>query len=105
MEIDINTDIYPMHVKDCMRLVIASNGNPQHDTWDSGTSSIAALADDYEYVMYGKIYKKASGKRTESEVIIYASFGGLLMQIIADEADLESLRVDDRIYLLIRRVH
>lgn len=50
--------------------------------------------------MYGKVFKQQTNKLME----IYASFGGLLMCLKGDPADLDKLTVDKRIYLLIKKI-
>lgn len=107
IEVDINTDIYPIQAKDTLRIAIATSGSSQMENWDASGSSVGSLADDYEYVMYGKVYKKAPSKKNESgsDVCLYASFGGLLMSLEAEKADLEGAHLDDRVYLLVKRVY
>jgi len=108
IEVDINTDIYPIQVKDTLRIALASTGSSQMDSWDDTGASIGSLADEYEYLMYGKVYKKGPSKKTSgsgSDVVLYASFGGLLLSLEAEKADLEGAQMDDRIYLLVKRVY
>lgn len=79
------------------------------ENWNGTGSSLGSLADEYDYVMYGKVYKKAEGKKattdTTGDVTLYASFGGLLMSLAADKADLEGAHLDDRVYLLVKKVY
>ncbi|XP_062179048.1 DNA-directed RNA polymerases II, IV and V subunit 8B-like isoform X2 [Phragmites australis] len=64
------------------------------------------LADKYDYVMHGKLYKisedSSSGAATRVE--IYASFGGLLMMLKGDPSNAASFELDQRLFLLIRKV-
>lgn len=63
------------------------------------------LMDAYEYVMYGKIFKyKDSSKAGQIKVEVFISFGGLLMQLIGDPKKLETLEVDNNVYLCMRKV-
>lgn len=108
IEVDINTDIYPIQPKETLRIAIASTGSSQMDTWEGTGSALGSLADEYEYVMYGKVYKKGPSKKnsgSSEDVVLYASFGGLLMSLEAEKADLEGAHLDDRVYLLVKRVH
>ncbi len=108
IELDLNTDIYPVQVKDTLRIAIATTGSSQMDNWDGNNSAMTALCEDYEYVMYGKVYKKSPSKNVgenNAEVVLYASFGGLLMSLQADKADLDGAHLDDRLYLLVKRVY
>eukprot|EP00898_Chlorokybus_atmophyticus_P006923 jgi/Chlat1/7231/Chrsp57S06762 len=59
--LDINIDIYPVEVGEKLALALAStldlNATPDEGTFDQ--SGNPSLADKYEYVMYGKLYKYA----------------------------------------------
>jgi len=63
------------------------------------------LASSYDYVMYGKVFKKEdenAGGIQKTTVI--ASFGGLLMRIKADPKNLQEVDIDNRVYVLIRKI-
>lgn len=63
------------------------------------------LMDEFEYVTAGVVYKykpDTSGPAPRLEV--YASFGGLLLRLKGDPVKLGVLGVDDKIYMLLRRV-
>ena len=62
-----------------------------------------SVADEYEYVMYGKIFKILHAKTQKNVVEIYASFGGLLMCLRGDQNNFDKLEGDARIYLLVRK--
>ena len=63
------------------------------------------LMDIHDYVMYGKIFKyKDSSKAGQIKVEVFISFGGLLMQLIGDPKKLETLEVDNNVYLCMRKV-
>ena len=66
IDLDVNTDIYPMASGEFYKLVLASSVNADgSDTFDiiqyenqgSSNSGMGALIDQYEYVMHGKIFK------------------------------------------------
>lgn len=59
-------------------------------------------ADDFEYVMYGKVFRHHQ-KAGDPDMSVFVSFGGLLMHLRGDEAHLKSLDLDNRVYLLIRK--
>eukprot|EP00741_Cyanophora_paradoxa_P003820 tig00000718_g3714.t1 len=104
--LDINTDVYPMEAGNKFSLALAStlhlDGKPDEGVYDQ--SNYASLADKYEYVMYGKVFKYTQESSSALRVAAVASFGGLLMQIKGDPRNLQSLQVDSRIYLLMRKV-
>ena len=62
--------------------------------------------DDFEYVTHGKVYK--IDKRTEegsTRVVVSVSFGGLLMQLVAESSKLSRFSLDSMVYLLIRQAN
>ncbi|MCO5580754.1 hypothetical protein L7F22_034624 [Adiantum nelumboides] len=64
-----------------------------------------SLADKYEYVMYGKLYKFSDQETGGSvKIEVYVSFGGLLMLLKGDPGNLGNLMMDQRLYLLMRKV-
>uniref|UniRef100_A0A1D1XXN8 DNA-directed RNA polymerases I, II, and III subunit RPABC3 n=1 Tax=Anthurium amnicola TaxID=1678845 RepID=A0A1D1XXN8_9ARAE len=90
MELDVNTEVYPMHVGDKFTMVLAPtlslDGTPDTGYFTQGGRK--SLADKFEYVMHGKLYK-ISENSTEAnvKVEIYASFGGLLMMLTGDPSN------------------
>ncbi|KAI8998118.1 hypothetical protein HDU85_006922 [Gaertneriomyces sp. JEL0708] len=109
--LDVNTEIYPLNAGDKITFALAStlSMNPDSmveddsDMWRGGVSGAEpSLADDYEYVMFGKVYKyEDSG--SASKVSVYASFGGLLLCISGDYRQLNDLDVGMPIYLLMKK--
>eukprot|EP00850_Spirogloea_muscicola_P009451 SM000053S17408 [mRNA] locus=s53:259600:260668:+ [translate_table: standard] len=61
-----------------------------------------SLMDQYEYVTYGKLYQWGGLEGSKAEVHI--SYGGLLMRLAGDMSHLKDLKLDQRLYCLIRRV-
>ena len=65
IELDINSDIYPMEDKAFYKMVLATSVNADgSDTFDimkyeneGSASGMGSLIDQYEYVMHGKIFK------------------------------------------------
>ena len=107
LTIDVNVDVYPLTFGQRFSLALAPtlslDGTPEDDAFDQ--SGKPSLADGYEYVMYGKCYKKVdenAGGLTRASA--YISFGGLLMNLKADPKNLQEIEIDDRIYLLMRAV-
>lgn len=82
---------------------LALDGTPEDPAYDQ--SGKESLADSYEYVMYGKVFKKQDeneGGIRRSAVTV--SFGGLLMQLKADPKNLQDVDIDNRLYVLIRKI-
>ncbi|KAL2607867.1 hypothetical protein R1flu_026440 [Riccia fluitans] len=105
--LDVNTDVYPMQVEEKFALAMATTLSLD-GTMDDGffdQSGRKSLADKFEYVMYGKLYKYSDVEVNGiSKVEVYISFGGLLMMLKGDPNHLNAFQVDQRLYLLIRKV-
>jgi DNA-directed RNA polymerase I, II, and III subunit RPABC3 len=70
MTLDINTDLYPLVVGDSVQLMIASTLNldgtkdeMERTGWREKKGP--SLADSYDYVCYGKVYKFEDGEDGE----------------------------------------
>ncbi|PWN35263.1 RNA polymerase [Meira miltonrushii] len=103
MSIDIATDIYPVSANQNLTVVIASTLGRGDSTEDSEAWRIdkaSGLADEYDYVMYGKVYRYDDS--ASDIVTVYASFGGLLLALTGSYRHLSNLAVGSNVYLLIR---
>jgi len=106
--LDVNVDIYPMEPGDKFTLALAStlklDGTPDDGTFDQ--SGEPTLANKYEYVMYGKVYKFTDSKDPDGtfKLEVFISYGGLLMMLRAEPNLLQAFDLDQRVYLLIRKV-
>ena len=106
--LDINCEIYSLKETEKFTLVLAStlhlDGSPaDHDSYVP-TNSIHAepnLADNYEYVMHGRVFDMAYKK--DGTMAIAISYGGLLMRLSGDQRHLTSIQPDQRLYLLIKK--
>jgi DNA-directed RNA polymerase I, II, and III subunit RPABC3 len=67
----------------------------------TASSTIATLADNYEYVMHGRVFDISYGKENVIEIAI--SFGGLLCRLTGDQRHLCSILPDMRLYLLVKK--
>lgn len=104
LEIDVYTDLYSIKTgeKFFMALTdqVAQVQREAPGVWDQ--TNEPSLMDHFEYVQFGKLYKKESKKGDTVSVLV--SFGGLLMKLEAGRRELESLHLDQRLYLLIKKV-
>jgi len=59
LTLDVNTEIYPIEIGEKYALMLASSlsldGTDKIEIWRDQSKS--SLADDYDYVMYGKVFK------------------------------------------------
>ena len=102
LALDVHSQLYRLRAGNKFSLVLARtlnlDGTDSADQYDQ--SGVETLADKYEYVMHGMIFKtKDKGEHRE----LYASYGGLLMSLKGDARNLK-FKEDQRIYLLLRRI-
>merc|ERR1711988_987354 len=72
--LDINVDLYNVTVGDTLEVRFFESYN------ESYTPELEKNFRNYHYVMHGQIYK-IEPARDQSKLLIYASFGGLLMRL------------------------
>jgi DNA-directed RNA polymerase I, II, and III subunit RPABC3 len=101
--LDINCEIYSLREADKVSLVLAStlhlDGSPA-DHFSYTPSTEPTLADNFEYVMHGRVFDINHGKE-HTEISL--SFGGLLMKLKGPDKQLEKLHPDMRLYLLLKK--
>lgn len=113
IELDVNTDIYPME-KDgnyALALVTSLNqdGTEEFDifTYINGSDGggpaggLSSLLEEYQYVVHGKVFKQSIDK---DKLSVYISFGGLLMSMTGKQSNLKNLEIDARVYLLLKKL-
>jgi len=105
MTCDINTELYPCAIGDTIQLVIAStlalDGTKDDGKgWRAAGQGMASLADLFDYVCHGKIYRFEEGEGESIKVFI--SFGGLLLFMQGPYKKLTPLRMD-YVYLLMKK--
>ncbi|RLN40067.1 hypothetical protein C2845_PM01G48680 [Panicum miliaceum] len=144
MQLDVAIEVYPMRKGEKFKMVLASTLNLD-GTPDTGYFTQAGreiLADQFDYVMHGKLYRISdytpappphpkkddedtskedadnSSKKDEDtsakndedtpkqdpKVETFGSFGGLLMLLRGEPSIAGSFELDQRIFLLIRKV-
>ncbi|KAI5457211.1 hypothetical protein BGZ63DRAFT_417513 [Mariannaea sp. PMI_226] len=109
MTLDINMELFPCSVSDTLHAVLSTtlslDGSRDDDKgWrDVGKTgdAPATIADLYDYVCYGKIYKFEE-TYDGNTINAYISFGGLLMSLQGPVKKLTPLRVDN-VYLLLKK--
>nr|CAB3265021.1 DNA-directed RNA polymerases I, II, and III subunit RPABC3-like [Phallusia mammillata] len=109
--LDVNTQIYSLELGDKFRLVLATtlseDGTPGDIEFNPLWENTPSRADQFEYVMYGKVYRiegDESGGDVASRLSAYVSFGGLLMRLQGDANNLHGMNVDQNIYLLLKKL-
>ncbi|KAI9841446.1 MAG: DNA-directed RNA polymerases I, II, and III subunit RPABC3 [Thelocarpon superellum] len=105
LTLDVNTQLYPVAIGDTVNIVLAStlalDGTKDDGKgWRETARGENSLADMYDYVCHGKIYRF---EESEGENIkVYISFGGLLLYIVGPYKKLTPLRID-HVYLLMKK--
>ncbi|KAF2738981.1 DNA-directed RNA polymerases i, ii, and iii 145 kDa polypeptide [Polyplosphaeria fusca] len=104
--LDINHELFPLSVGENVTICLAdtlSLDGTKDDVkgWRAVAQGDSTLADMYEYVCHGKVYKFEDGGN-ESTVKMYASFGGLLLYVEGPSRKLTSCRIDN-FYMLCKR--
>eukprot|EP00211_Chloroparvula_japonica_P013015 CAMPEP_0119134540 /NCGR_PEP_ID=MMETSP1310-20130426/17135_1 /TAXON_ID=464262 /ORGANISM="Genus nov. species nov., Strain RCC2339" /LENGTH=138 /DNA_ID=CAMNT_0007125341 /DNA_START=293 /DNA_END=706 /DNA_ORIENTATION=- len=98
LTLDINTDIYPLKVGTKLTLALATSisldGGTEERGYNVREAEGESLADNYEYVMYGKVFKFEQVKGSAARLAICVSFGGLLMQLTGDPRNLHGISLD-----------
>ncbi|KAJ3112924.1 hypothetical protein HDU96_003992 [Phlyctochytrium bullatum] len=106
--LDINSEIYPLRVADKFSLMLANSLMLDGTGLDEGRepwrnfSNRRTLADDYDYVMFGKVYK-FDENAGQKQAAVYVSFGGLLLCMKGDASQLLRISLGQELYLLIRK--
>jgi DNA-directed RNA polymerase I, II, and III subunit RPABC3 len=103
--LDINSEIYNVREGEKITLVLAStlhlDGSPADHFSFVPNSTEPTLADNYEYVMHGRVFDMSYKK--DNVVVIAASYGGLLMRLTGDQRHLANILPDMRLYLLLKK--
>ncbi|KAI1813238.1 DNA-directed RNA polymerases and 3 polypeptide [Poronia punctata] len=107
LQLDINIELFPCNIGENLQVVLATtlalDGN-RDDREERGWRDVrgeSTLADMYDYVCHGKIYKFEDGVEGHT-LRAYVSFGGLLMMLEGPYAKLTPLHVDNT-YLLVKK--
>jgi DNA-directed RNA polymerase I, II, and III subunit RPABC3 len=105
--LDIHCELYKLDESDKFTLVLAStlhlDGSPaDHSSYvPASTQSEPSLADNYDYVMHGRVFDMEFKK--DGTVTLKLSFGGLLMRLVGDQRHLTSVMPDQKLYVLLKK--
>ena len=102
MTVDVNCELFPIKEGDRMTVAFASSINldGSEDDGQFNPHPGPTLMDSYDYVMNGRIFKIEH--KSGQVISILASFGGLLMELIGEQSQLERLEPDMKFYCLMR---
>ncbi|ODQ80732.1 hypothetical protein BABINDRAFT_47941 [Babjeviella inositovora NRRL Y-12698] len=107
LTLDINSELFPVQANESITVTLASSlsldgADPAqtNTSWRPPKADERSLADDYDYVMHGTVYKFEESANDKTSV--YISFGGLLMCLEGGYRNLSNLKQANA-YILIRR--
>ncbi|KAK7694546.1 hypothetical protein QCA50_001732 [Cerrena zonata] len=118
LTLDYNIELYSLREGQSFALALASSlakgptaggagiteeEDKDRDVWRPDGKGRRGLEEDYEYVMYGKVYRFDGGGGTSEIVTAYASFGGLLMSLTGSFRHMTSIVLGDPVYILLRK--
>ena len=101
--LDYNSELFKLVAEDRVTLVLASSialdGAPDDAEYNANVGP--SLMDSFEYVMHGVIFNIEHTKK--QNIAVHASFGGLIMRLEGEQAQLELLEPDMKFYILMRK--
>lgn len=123
LTLDIASELYPVAEGEAFALAVVRSLQPDQDARDAQENENAdaddegnrkvrrelwraadqGLANDYDYVMHGKIYKFDDSQKGDNMTTAYFSFGGLLMALRGSYRHLANVVVGENVYLLMRK--
>ncbi|KAJ5279322.1 RNA polymerase Rpb8 [Penicillium angulare] len=104
--LDVNSELYPCDVNESLSMALAStlSLDGKEDTrasWREVSMGEQTLANDYDYVCHGKVYRFEEGQ-TKDTMAVFVSFGGLLLYLEGPYKKLAPLKID-HVYLLLKK--
>ena len=104
--LDVHSELYPMEPGQYHSSLLASSlsldGSEGKGTYNIHESQANSLLSKYSYCMYGKIFKHTMERGL---LVVHISYGGLLMTLTGQPADLAQLEPDSSVYLLLRKLY
>ncbi|KAI0004161.1 RNA polymerase I [Russula compacta] len=115
LTLDYNSEIFPLDNGQNVVLALASSlardpagsqdtaveEDRDRDVWRPDGKGRRGFEDEYDYVMYGRVYRFDPG--TGEVVTAYASFGGLLMSLTGSSRHMTNIVLGDPVFLLMRK--
>jgi DNA-directed RNA polymerase I, II, and III subunit RPABC3 len=102
IELDINIQIYPVSFADSF-LIRVTNCDNVKNVYSQEDLNKPSDKDSYDYVMYGVVFDI---EESPTELVVYASFGGLLMRVAGSLDAMSGFRKEgkeSRIYIMLKR--
>ncbi|KAL3257198.1 hypothetical protein ABHI18_007037 [Aspergillus niger] len=105
--LDVNSELYPCVVGESVNMALAStlSLDGKDDSGSKGWREVGmgeqTLANDYDYVCHGKVYRFEEGS-SQGNMAVFISLGGLLLYLEGPYKKLAPLRID-YVYLLLKK--
>ncbi|CZT25664.1 related to DNA-directed RNA polymerase chain RPB8 [Ramularia collo-cygni] len=103
--LDINCELYPIANGESFQMLLAStlnlDGTKDEGGGWRGKSTEPTLADMWDYVCYGKVYK-VEDPEDGDRIKVYVSFGGLLLSLDGPYKKLSPLKIEN-VYMLLKK--
>ncbi|KAI9572858.1 RNA polymerase [Boletus coccyginus] len=112
MTLDYNVELFPLSEGQSFAMALASSLVPSgggdgaeaddkdRNIWRPDGKGVKGLEEEYDYVMYGKVYKFDGGGEI---VTVYASFGGLLLSLTGSFRHMAGIVLGDPVFILLRK--
>ena len=102
MVVDVNCELFKAQARDRVQVALARtlslSGAPDDGKYNPSTTT--NLADNYDYVMHGRVF---AIKHVENHLVeVQASFGGLLFRLKGEQAQLAQFSMDMQFYIMMR---
>ncbi|OIT34167.1 PREDICTED: DNA-directed RNA polymerases II, IV and V subunit 8B-like [Nicotiana attenuata] len=107
IQLDINSELYPMQPRELYRMVISKTLNMDGSAVTSHPpeGEQKSLADKFEYIVHGLVYKVSMDTSgPDKKVVVYVSFGGLQLMLKSDPLKVQKFKLDEKLYLLLRKM-
>ncbi|CBY19960.1 unnamed protein product [Oikopleura dioica] len=107
--LDVNSLLYSPQPGDKFRLMLATtlndDGEPDAGEYDPRWEEKSTRTAAFDYIMHGLIYRISGDEAdTVTRLEVYISFGGLLMRLNGEVNSLSEIKIDEKVYLLLRKL-
>lgn len=107
MTLDINHELFPCQVGETINVTLANtlklDGTKEEaQGWRDVAKGESTLADMFDYVCHGKVYRVMDQENEGNDIKVYMSFGGLLFVIQGPYKKLTGLKIE-HLYLLVKK--
>ncbi|KCV71208.1 hypothetical protein H696_02159 [Fonticula alba] len=103
--LDVHSDLFPLNKEADNKFYLVLSKTLSLDSADPvgfDQRGAPSLADNFEYVMHGRVYRSVP-EDGDRRIILFISFGGLLMCLKVAPRHLNNLALGEDVYLLMRR--